>query len=220
MTEPRQLNVRVPDEARDLMTTIAARLRHDEGFADRLAAWLETLDDPTADDTLAERVARLEAWREAMEGAHVSEGKVSTPTTPTPPETPTTPTDTPRSTPQGDAPSDDGRLEWAAHPDDPEETQDSDRPSSDDTPPRDAPENIRQFYPGSESPPDNPQSQAGDRPSFTTGEGTGRRLTREGILEIERRIDAGEDDKTIAAAVGVGVGTIIARRRDVEARLL
>lgn len=226
MIEPRQLNVRVPDEARDLMTTIAARLRHDEGFSDKLAAWLETLNDPTADDSLAERVARIEARLDAM-GVAGDDAQLSAPTTPTPQAPPTTRTDTPTDTPQRDAPSDDGRLDWAAHPDDPPdppEAEEGEQPSSDDTPtdtpPRGAAENIRQFLPGGESLADIPQPEAGDRPEFTTGEGTGRRLTPEGIREIERRIEAGEDDKAIAGEVGVGVGTVKAWRKDIEGRLI
>lgn len=241
MTEPRQLNVRVPDEARDLMTTIAARLRHDEGFADRLAAWLETLDDPTADDTLAERVARLEAWREAIEGENrdPNEPNSSRPeelpgaaNAPTTPETPTTPTDTPRSTPQREAEDARTNLVEASdevpHPFDAPQREASehlqtfgdstlsprsgrsDTPT--DTPPRGAPENVRKFFPGSESPPDTPH--------LTTGEGKSRRLTKEGIVEVERRIQAGENDKAISKAVGVGVGTVQKRRKVVEARLL
>lgn len=67
MTSIRQFELRVPDEARDALTRIATRLREDDQFVTCLEAWLDTLDDPTADDSLAERVARIEARLDAIE---------------------------------------------------------------------------------------------------------------------------------------------------------
>ena len=130
----RQFNVRIPDEARDVLTRIATRLREDDQFAARLEAWLDTLDDDTADETLAERVARIEARLDGM-GSD-------------------TPTDTPQGTP------------------------------------------------------------------WTTGEGRGRRLTTAGEAEVERRIEAGDDDATVAEALGVSTNTIRVRRKAMGERLL
>lgn len=142
MPETRQFNVRIPDEARDVLTRIATRLREDDKFVDRLTAFMDTLDDPTADDSLAERVARIEARLDAMSG----ENRV-----PTEPNFNSTPTDT---------------------------------------------------------------------PALTTGEGRGRRLTTAGEVEVERRIEAGETDDTIATALDVSKNTVRARRKKIDERLL
>lgn len=82
MSATRQFNVRVPDEARDVLTRIATRIREDRTFIDRINGWLDTVEDGTADDSLAERVARIEAA--------LAEGEVKTVITPddTPPDTP------------------------------------------------------------------------------------------------------------------------------------
>lgn len=82
MSGTRQFNVRVPDEARDVLTRIATRIREDRTFIDRINGWLDTVEDGTADDSLAERVARIEA-------ALAERGPVTV-TTPsgTPPNTP------------------------------------------------------------------------------------------------------------------------------------
>lgn len=150
MTSTRQFNVRVPDETRDILTRIATRLREDGQFASRLEAWLDTLDDPTADDSLAERVARIEARLDAM-------GNDSQPE---------------------DGPGFAGYLAYR----------------------------------------DGDTEQGG--PPLTTGEGRGRRLTTAGEIEVERRIEAGDDDPAISEALGVSVNTIRARRKKLGERLL
>lgn len=152
MSDTRQFNVRIPDEARDVLTRIATRLREDDRFVDRLTAFMDTLDDPTADDSLAERVARIEARLDAMGGS------LETVTSDTPPDTP-----------QRDAP-------W--------------------------------------------QPDTADTPALTTGEGRGRRLTTAGEVEVERRIEAGETDDTIATALEVSKNTVRARRKKIDERLL
>jgi len=153
MSDTRQFNVRIPDEARDVLTRIATRLREDDKFAARLTAFMDTLDDPTADDSLAERVARIEARLDAMGGDQLSTRVDDVQGIPT------------------------------------------------DTPHRDAP------------------SQP-DTPALTTGEGRGRRLTTAGEVEVERRIEAGETDDTIATALEVSKNTVRARRRKIDERLL
>lgn len=60
MSDTKQVNIRVPDEARDVLARIGARLRAEPGFAAQLESYLDTLDDQTADATLADRVARIE----------------------------------------------------------------------------------------------------------------------------------------------------------------
>lgn len=127
----RQLNLRVPDEARDVLTKLATRLREKPELATRLETWLDGLEDPTR-HTLAERVAVIEARLGIS--------------------------DTPDSTPQ-------------------------------DTP-------------------------------LTMGEGKGQRLTTAGRMEVERRVEAGEDDGTISEAVGVSVNTVRAHRKTMSERLL
>ena len=153
MPETRQFNVRIPDEARDVLTRIATRLREDDRFAARLEAFMDTLDDPTADDSLAERVARIEARLDAMGGDLTAEIR----------------SDTPTDTPQRDAPS---------------------------------------------------QVGTADTPALTTGEGRGRRLTTAGEVEVERHIEAGETDDTIATALEVSKNTVRARRKKIDERLL
>jgi len=122
MSETKQVNIRVPDEARDVLARIGARLRTDPGFVAQLEGYLDTLDDQTADATLADRVARIEQ--------HLG------------------------ITPQG-------------------------------------------------TPPGTP---------LATGEGRGRRLTPAGEAEVARRIEAGEDDATIAGALDVTTNAIKSRR--------
>lgn len=167
MSDTRQFNVRIPDDARDVLTRIATRLREDDKFVARLTAFMDTLDDPTADDSLAERVARIEARLDAMGGAsspnlgeqvHGQVGQAH------------------------DTPSD--NL--------------SDRMNT-----------LHRQLGGTEG-----------TPPLTTGEGRGRRLTTAGEIEVERRIEAGDDDSTIAAALGVSANTVRARRRKIGERLL
>lgn len=122
----RQLNLRVPDEARDVLTRVAARLKENEDLIPRLEAWLTGLDEGSAAESVNERLEALERRLSALEGG------------------------TPASTPQ-------------------------------DTP-------------------------------LTSGEGVGRRLTTAGEQEVARRIEAGEDDSTIAEAVGVSTNTVKTRR--------
>ena len=161
MPETRQFNVRIPDEARDVLTRIATRLREDDKFAARLTAFMDTLDDPTADDSLAERVARIEARLDAMD-APKSGGNPDA-------SLATLPVSTPTDTPQRDVLS---------------------------------------------------QLATADTPALTTGEGRGRRLTTAGEVEVERRIEAGEDNATIARALDVSTNTVQKRRNDIAARLL
>lgn len=165
MAETKKLNVRIPDQARDVLTRVVNRLREDDQFVTRLEAWLDSLDDSTADDSLAERVARIEARLDAIEGENWGQTEPGFTSTPT------------------------------------------------DTPPRDAP-------------PDTPKSDVADHnapqttPPRTTGEGKGRRLTTAGELEVERRVQAGEDDATIAQALDVSIDTVRDRRRKIIERRL
>ena len=59
-----QVNMRVPEEAREILLAVGARLRSDPAFADHLQKFL----DGIGDSNLADRVAALEAWRDKMEG--------------------------------------------------------------------------------------------------------------------------------------------------------
>lgn len=134
MSETVQANIRVPAEARDVLTRIGARLRADPSFADQLEVLLA--EDATATGlSLAERMARIEE--------HLG-------------------------------------IETT----------------------------------------DTPQRVAPDTPALTTGEGRGRRLTPAGEAEVERRIEAGEDDATIAGALDVSANTVKARRQRIGERLL
>lgn len=135
MSETKQVNIRVPDEARDVLARIGARLRTDPGFVAQLESYLDTLDDQTADATLADRVARIEA--------HLG----------------ITPTDNPPGTPP-------------------------------------------------------------EKSTWTTGEGRGRRLTPAGEKDIELRIGAGQTDADIAAAMGISLNAVKARRKVIDERLL
>ena len=58
-----QVNMRVPEESREILLAVGARLRADPAFAEQLQRFL----DGVGDKSLADRVAALEAWREAME---------------------------------------------------------------------------------------------------------------------------------------------------------
>jgi DNA-binding NarL/FixJ family response regulator len=82
-----QINLRIPEDDRDLMQRVAARLRHDPAFRGQLDQFLRDLDDDTITPTLADRVARLEA--------RIIEVLGDTP--------PDTPKDTPFATGQGRA---------------------------------------------------------------------------------------------------------------------
>mgnify|MGYP006431398521 CR=1 FL=1 len=63
-----QTNVRVPQDSRDLIQDIATRLRNEDGFAEKLRAWLESEQVSTGPDVQAE-LAELRARVEALEGA-------------------------------------------------------------------------------------------------------------------------------------------------------
>jgi hypothetical protein len=80
-----QLNLRVPLEHHDLLRTVAARLRTDAAFADKLAALLAGVADPVASpvadaSALASIIARLEVLEalgdrvEALESRTRQEG--------------------------------------------------------------------------------------------------------------------------------------------------
>lgn len=62
-----QVNMRVPEDTREAVLAIGARLRADPAFIAQLQAFLDTLDDPTATPALADRVAALEARLDAIE---------------------------------------------------------------------------------------------------------------------------------------------------------
>jgi len=59
-----QVNMRVPDDARETVLEIGARLRADPAFADQLRRFLDGVGNPS----LADRVATLEARLDALEG--------------------------------------------------------------------------------------------------------------------------------------------------------
>ena len=63
-----QVNIRVPDEAREALLTVGAKLRADPAFLEHLQAFLAEIDDPSATPTLAKRVADLEARMAKLEG--------------------------------------------------------------------------------------------------------------------------------------------------------
>lgn len=58
-----QVNMRVPEESREVLLQVGARLRADPAFADQLRRFLDGLGD----SNLADRVAALEARLDAME---------------------------------------------------------------------------------------------------------------------------------------------------------
>ena len=64
MATQAQVNMRVPEDAREILLAVGARLRADPAFAEELQRFL----DGAGDKSLADRVAALEAWRDAMEG--------------------------------------------------------------------------------------------------------------------------------------------------------
>ena len=162
MADTRQFNVRVPEDAREVLSRLVARLKEDAGFKARIEAWLDSIEDGTAGDTLAERVARIEARLDALGAA---------PDRALPPE----------GTPPGN------------------------------------PSKSGQIPPGSPlKSEDTPQ----DTPALTIGEGRGRRLTVAGEIEVERRVAAGEDVTTISEALGVSKGTVRARVKKIERRLI
>jgi hypothetical protein len=59
-----QVNMRVPDEAREILLAVGARLRADPTFSEHLQKFLDGLGDKP----LADRVAALEARLDAIEG--------------------------------------------------------------------------------------------------------------------------------------------------------
>ena len=61
MTAQAQVNIRVPEAARDVLLKVGAKLRQDPAAVEALEAFLASLDDPTATPALADRVAALEA---------------------------------------------------------------------------------------------------------------------------------------------------------------
>jgi len=58
--------MRVPEEAREILLAVGARLRSDPAFAAQLQHFLDGLGD----SNLADRVAALEAWRATVEGGN------------------------------------------------------------------------------------------------------------------------------------------------------
>lgn len=58
-----QVNMRVPEESREILLAVGARLRADPAFSDQLQTFLDGLGD----SKLADRVAALEAWRSEIE---------------------------------------------------------------------------------------------------------------------------------------------------------
>lgn len=149
MTPSEQVNVRVPQSARDLILRIARSLRDDTAFAGKLERFLDQYGDGTIGPLLSERVDRIERRLDAME----RRGIISTPT------------DTPRSAPDG----------------------------------------TNLFG-----------EREGPDPAWTIGEGRGRRLSLEGERELLRRIEAGEDDATIAKAMGLRTFAVQNRRQKLE----
>jgi hypothetical protein len=67
MVETKQVNVRVPPAAADLLLTIAERLRKEPNFAVRLKAWEREQGDPSDGSILSERVTRIESRLAALE---------------------------------------------------------------------------------------------------------------------------------------------------------
>lgn len=61
-----QINVRAPEDAREFLLNLAARLRGDPTLLPRAEAWLLEATDPTAGPSLAERVENLEAAVERL----------------------------------------------------------------------------------------------------------------------------------------------------------
>lgn len=59
-----QVNMRVPEESREILLAVGARLRADPAFAEALQRFL----DGQGDKSLADRVAALEEWRKTIEG--------------------------------------------------------------------------------------------------------------------------------------------------------
>jgi hypothetical protein len=55
--------MRVPEDAREILLAVGARLRSDPAFAGQLQHFLDGLGD----QSLADRVAALEAWRDKIE---------------------------------------------------------------------------------------------------------------------------------------------------------
>lgn len=143
-----QLNVRVPDTARDLLLRIARLIRDDSSFAGKLERFINDYEDTSVGPLLSERVDSLERRLDRIERA----GGIATPT------------DTPQRTPTGENLF--GELE-------------------------------------------------GPNPAWTTGTGKGRRLSLEGERELERRINAGEDDSAIAKAMGLKLFAVKNRREKI-----
>ena len=61
-----QVNMRVPEESREILLAVGARLRADPAFAEVLQRFL----DGQGDKSLADRVAALEEWRKTIEGGN------------------------------------------------------------------------------------------------------------------------------------------------------
>ena len=70
MTEMVQANARVPETARPVLLGVAARLRDDPGFLDRLQAFLA---DEAGGSPWADRIEAIEARLTALEGAGKSD---------------------------------------------------------------------------------------------------------------------------------------------------
>ena len=55
-----QVNIRVPEDAREVLLRVGARLRTDPAFTTQLRRFMDVLDDPTVTPTVADRVGLLE----------------------------------------------------------------------------------------------------------------------------------------------------------------
>ncbi len=64
MATPAQVNMRVPEESREILLAVGARLRSDPTFGEHLQKFL----DGVGDKPLADRVAALETRLDAMAG--------------------------------------------------------------------------------------------------------------------------------------------------------
>ncbi len=55
-----QVNIRVPEDAREVLLIVGARLRSDPAFTTQLRRFMAVLDDPTVTPSVADRVGLLE----------------------------------------------------------------------------------------------------------------------------------------------------------------
>ena len=77
----RQLNLRVPDAARDILSRVAVRLKENEALIPRLEAWLAGLDEDAPALSVTERLEALERRLEALEGGNPTGNPQRTPWT-------------------------------------------------------------------------------------------------------------------------------------------